>query len=141
MKANIWLLGAILASSTLVTTAHADNATRVAATSALGSVVGTAIGKEIGGNNGAMIGSALGGAGGADDEDVTVGHEKTPGNEKGGAPWPGKSGPVGKNLDAVATTALVRRAHPAISERGRRFSTCGVGLCGFSCSRVGATFT
>ncbi len=48
MKANIWLLGAILASSTLVTTAHADNATRVAATSALGSVVGTAIGKEIG---------------------------------------------------------------------------------------------
>lgn len=65
MKANIWLLGAILASSTLVTTAHADNATRVAATSALGSVVGTAIGKEIGGNNGAMIGSALGGAGGA----------------------------------------------------------------------------
>ena len=59
MKANIWLLGAILASSTLVTTAHADNATRVAATSALGSVVGTAIGKEIGGNNGAMIGSTL----------------------------------------------------------------------------------
>ena len=35
MKANIWLLGAILAGSTLVTTAHADNATRVAATSAL----------------------------------------------------------------------------------------------------------
>ena len=43
MKANIWLLGAILASSTLVTTAHADNATRVAATSALGSVVACAV--------------------------------------------------------------------------------------------------
>jgi hypothetical protein len=39
--------------------------TRVAATSALGSVVGTAVGKQIGGNTGAMIGSAVGGAGGA----------------------------------------------------------------------------
>ncbi|MFM6956982.1 MAG: hypothetical protein ACKOXD_00040, partial [Acinetobacter sp.] len=45
MKANIFLLGAILASSTLTTSVYADNATRVAATSALGSVVGTAIGK------------------------------------------------------------------------------------------------
>ncbi|NAR52267.1 hypothetical protein Ahae11616_09770 [Acinetobacter haemolyticus] len=57
MKANILLLGAILASSTIATTTYADNATRVAATSALGSVVGTAIGKEIGGHNGALIGS------------------------------------------------------------------------------------
>ncbi len=65
MKANILLLGAILASSTIATTTYADNATRVAATSALGSVVGTAIGKEIGGHNGALIGSAVGGAGGA----------------------------------------------------------------------------
>lgn len=56
MKANILLLGAILASSTIATTTYADNATRVAATSALGSVVGTAIGKEIGGHNGALIG-------------------------------------------------------------------------------------
>ena len=65
MKAHFMLLSAILAGSTIASTAYADNATRVAATSALGSVVGTAIGKEIGGHSGAMIGSAVGGAGGA----------------------------------------------------------------------------
>ena len=64
MKFNLILCGALLASSAM-TVAHADNATRVAATAALGSVVGTAVGKEIGGHSGAMIGSAVGGAGGA----------------------------------------------------------------------------
>ena len=39
---------------------------------------------------------ADGGAGGADDEDVTVGHEKTP-EMKRGAPWLGKSGAGGQN--------------------------------------------
>ena len=65
MKSNIWLCSVILATTSIVSVAHADNATRVAATSALGSVVGTAIGQQLGGQTGAMIGSALGGAGGA----------------------------------------------------------------------------
>ena len=62
MKSNIWLCSVILATTSIVSVAHADNATRVAATSALGSVVGTAIGQQLGGQTGAMIGSALGGA-------------------------------------------------------------------------------
>ncbi len=60
MKMNIWLASALIATSSIVTVAHADNGTRVAATSALGSVVGTAIGKSIGGTSGATIGAALG---------------------------------------------------------------------------------
>jgi uncharacterized protein YcfJ len=66
MKLNALLLSATLATASMFTvTAHADNSTRIAATSALGSVAGTAIGKQMGGNTGAMIGSAIGGAGGA----------------------------------------------------------------------------
>ncbi|MEC8567490.1 MAG: hypothetical protein VXY56_04265, partial [Pseudomonadota bacterium] len=65
MKSNIWLCGAILATASMMNVAHADNSTRVAATSALGSVVGTAIGQQLGGQTGAMLGSAIGGAGGA----------------------------------------------------------------------------
>ena len=65
MKMNVWLASALIATTSIVTVAHADNGTRVAATSALGSVVGTAIGKSIGGTSGATIGAALGGAGGA----------------------------------------------------------------------------
>ncbi len=66
MKANNLLLSGVLAvSSMFAINAHADNTTRVAATSALGSVVGTALGNQMGGNTGAMIGSAIGGAGGA----------------------------------------------------------------------------
>ena len=64
MKSNMWLCSIILASSSLMTVTHAGNSTRVAATSALGSVVGTAIGQQLGGQTGAMIGSAIGGAGG-----------------------------------------------------------------------------
>ncbi len=45
MKMNIWLASALIATTSMVSVAHADNGTRVAATSALGSVVGTAIGK------------------------------------------------------------------------------------------------
>lgn len=45
MKMNVWLASALIATTSMVTVAHADNGTRVAATSALGSVVGTAIGK------------------------------------------------------------------------------------------------
>ena len=52
MKMNIWLASALIATSSMVTVAH-DNGTRVAATSALGSVVGTAIG----GTSGATIGA------------------------------------------------------------------------------------
>ncbi len=65
MKSKIWLYSTIIATSSMLSVAHADNSTRVAATSALGSVVGTAIGQQLGGNTGAMIGSAIGGAGGA----------------------------------------------------------------------------
>ena len=65
MKSNMWLCSVILATSSMMTVAHADNTARVAATSALGSIVGTAVGKQLGGNTGAMIGSAIGGAGGA----------------------------------------------------------------------------
>ncbi len=66
MKLNALLLSATLAATSIMAVnAHADNTTRVAATSALGSVAGTAIGKSMGGNTGAMIGSAIGGAGGA----------------------------------------------------------------------------
>ena len=65
MKSKIWLYTTIIATSSMLSVAHADNSTRVAATSALGSVVGTAIGQQLGGNTGAMIGSAIGGAGGA----------------------------------------------------------------------------
>ena len=66
MKIKTWLMSAVIASSSMMAiSAHADNTTRVAATSALGSVVGTALGKQMGGQSGAMIGSALGGAGGA----------------------------------------------------------------------------
>ncbi len=64
MKLNAWLCSAVLATS-MVTVAHADNTTHVAAASALGSVAGTAIGKSMGGTSGATIGAALGGAGGA----------------------------------------------------------------------------
>lgn len=39
MKSNMWLCSIILASSSLMTVTHAGNSTRVAATSALGSVV------------------------------------------------------------------------------------------------------
>ncbi|EPG6889482.1 hypothetical protein ACUTDY_02510, partial [Acinetobacter baumannii] len=53
MKMNVWLASALIATTSMVTVAHADNGTRVAATSALGSVVGTAIGKSIGGTSGA----------------------------------------------------------------------------------------
>ncbi|MCM8514324.1 hypothetical protein J0904_19720, partial [Acinetobacter bereziniae] len=66
MKFNTILFSTALAVTSMFTvSAHADNSTRIAATSALGSVVGTAVGKQIGGNTGAMIGSAVGGAGGA----------------------------------------------------------------------------
>ena len=47
MKSNMWLCSVILATTSIVSVAHADNATRVAATSALGSVVGTAIGQRL----------------------------------------------------------------------------------------------
>ncbi len=59
MKLNAWLCSAVLATS-MVTVAHADNTTHVAAASALGSVAGTAIGKSMGGTSGATIGAALG---------------------------------------------------------------------------------
>ncbi len=59
MKMNIWLASALIATTSMVSVAHADNGTRVAATSALGSVVGTAIGKSIGGTSGATIGAAF----------------------------------------------------------------------------------
>ena len=65
MKFNLILGTTLLATSSLLSVTHADNGTRVAATSALGSVVGTALGQQVGGHNGAMIGSAIGGAGGA----------------------------------------------------------------------------
>lgn len=66
MKLNTILMTTALTVSSMFTmSAHADNSTRIAATSALGSVVGTAVGKQMGGNTGAMIGSAIGGAGGA----------------------------------------------------------------------------
>ena len=66
MKLNAILISTSLAVASMFTvTAHADNTTRVAAASALGSVAGTAIGKNMGGNTGATIGAALGGAGGA----------------------------------------------------------------------------
>lgn len=66
MKLNAVLLSATLAATSFMTVnAHADNATRVAAASALGSVAGTALGKNMGGTTGATIGAALGGAGGA----------------------------------------------------------------------------
>ena len=66
---------ATLATASIFTAhAYADNTTRVAAASALGSVAGTAIGKEMGGNTGAMIGSALGGAGGAAAASLLMGH-------------------------------------------------------------------
>lgn len=64
MKLNALLCSAVLATS-MVTVAHADNTTHVAAASALGSIAGTAIGKSMGGTSGATIGAALGGAGGA----------------------------------------------------------------------------
>ncbi len=64
MKLNTLLCSAVLATS-MMTVAHADNTTHVAAASALGSVAGTAIGKSMGGTSGATIGAALGGAGGA----------------------------------------------------------------------------
>lgn len=57
MKLNAWLCSAVLATS-MVTVAHADNTTHVAAASALGSVAGTAIGKSMGGTSGATIGAA-----------------------------------------------------------------------------------
>ena len=57
MKLNTLLFSAALAVTSVFTVnAHADNSTRIAATSALGSVAGTAIGKQLGGNTGAMIG-------------------------------------------------------------------------------------
>ena len=66
MKLNAVLLSVTLAATSFMTVnAHADNATRVAAASALGSVAGTALGKNMGGTTGATIGAALGGAGGA----------------------------------------------------------------------------
>lgn len=66
MKLNALLLSATMVAASIFTvSAHADNSTRIAATSALGSVAGTAIGKQMAGNTGAMIGSAIGGAGGA----------------------------------------------------------------------------
>ena len=62
MKFNAILFSTALAVTSMFTVnAHADNSTRIAATSALGSVVGTAVGKQMGGNTGAMIGSAIGG--------------------------------------------------------------------------------
>lgn len=61
MKLN-HLIYASLIATTMMGTAYADNGTRVAATSALGSVAGTAIGKQLGGTTGATIGAALGGA-------------------------------------------------------------------------------
>ena len=64
MKLNAWLCSAVLATS-MVTVAHADNTTHVAAASALGSVAGTAIGKSMGGTNGGYVGAALGAAGGS----------------------------------------------------------------------------
>ena len=64
MKLNALLCSTVLATS-MMTVAHADNTTHVAAASALGSVAGTAIGKSMGGTSGATIGAALGGAGGA----------------------------------------------------------------------------
>lgn len=36
MKMNVWLASALIATTSMVTVAHADNGTRVAATSALG---------------------------------------------------------------------------------------------------------
>lgn len=57
MKLNALLISTSLAVASMFTvTAHADNTTRVAAASALGSVAGTAIGKNMGGNTGATIG-------------------------------------------------------------------------------------
>jgi len=64
MKLNALLCSAVLATS-MVTVAHADNTTHVAAASALGSIAGTAIGKSMGGTNGGYIGAALGAAGGS----------------------------------------------------------------------------
>ncbi len=50
MKLNALLCSAVLATS-MVTVAHADNTTHVAAASALGSIAGTAIGKSMGGTS------------------------------------------------------------------------------------------
>ena len=66
MKLNAMLFSAALAAGSMLSAnVYADNTTRVAAASALGSVAGTAIGKNMGGTTGATIGAALGGAGGA----------------------------------------------------------------------------
>ena len=52
MKFNTIIFSTVLAVTSIFTvSAHADNSTRIAATSALGSVVGTAVGKQIGGKH------------------------------------------------------------------------------------------